>query len=290
LSISKKIFRLWMFFIVGIVLMIFLSNAVIQNILGLDTEMFFEELKNGNTKVLVAEYILFIFQQLFVFLFTAVFWVKMYNNGDFADMGIRFRVKWQYVFLSIGIFLLGMPVLEYIIEFNQNISLPDRFSDMEENMKNVEEQNFDIVKAFLGEFSPLRLVINIVALALVPAICEELFFRGALQGVLIKRYGNIHISIWVVAFLFSLFHSSFYGFIPRFLLGALFGYMTIWSGSLIPAMVAHFINNAVSVVGSYILIGGNSDEFMESDNKTIPLLSLILTVGLITMFYRKKVS
>jgi len=180
LSISKKIFRLWLFFIAGIVLMILLSNAVIQNVLGLDSEMFFEELKKGNTKVLTAEYVLFIFQQLFVFLFTAVFWVKMYNHGDFSDMGIRFKVKWQYVFLSLGIFVVGLPILEYIIEFNQNISLPERFSEMEESMKNVEEQNAEIVGAFLGDFSPLRLIVNVFALALVPAICEEVFFRGGL--------------------------------------------------------------------------------------------------------------
>jgi len=97
------------------------------------------------------------------------------------------------------------------------------------------------------------------------------------------------VSIWVVALLFSLFHSSFYGFIPRLLLGGLFGYMTVWSGSLLPAIVIHFINNALSVVGSYVLLSGNNDELMESDNKIIPLLSLLLTMGLITMFYRKRV-
>jgi len=64
---------------------------------------------------------------------------------------------------------------------------------------------------------------------------------------------NIHAAIWVTAFIFSAIHVQFYGFLPRILLGAAFGYMAVWSGSLWLPILAHFINNAVGVIAFYIV-------------------------------------
>ena len=90
-------------------------------------------------------------------------------------------------------------------------------------------------------------------MAILPAVGEELLFRGLLQQKLFSCFKNIHISIWITAFLFSALHLQFFGFFPRFLLGALLGYMFYWSGSLWLPIIAHFTNNALALLMSFFI-------------------------------------
>ncbi len=62
--------------------------------------------------------------------------------------------------------------------------------------------------------------------------------------------------IWVSAILFSALHMQFYGFFPRMLLGAFFGYLLLWSGSLWLPIIAHFVNNCVAVIFYYLKFNG----------------------------------
>lgn len=93
----------------------------------------------------------------------------------------------------------------------------------------------------------------LVAIAVLPAIFEEIAFRGVLMPRLARATGNIHAAVWISAALFSAIHLQFFGFIPRMLIGAGLGYLVIHSGRLWPAMVAHFVNNGMAVVSAYIM-------------------------------------
>lgn len=88
---------------------------------------------------------------------------------------------------------------------------------------------------------------NILVIALLPAIAEELLFRGAVQRSFNRMFNNPHVAIWLAAFIFSAIHVQFFGFFPRMLLGAAFGYIYLWTGSIWYAMFAHFLNNAAAV-------------------------------------------
>ena len=90
----------------------------------------------------------------------------------------------------------------------------------------------------------------LVSVALLPALCEEWLFRGTLQPLLIRASGNIHVGIWISAGLFSAIHMQFFGFIPRMLLGAAFGYLVVHSGSIWPAVTGHLVNNAGVVIAA----------------------------------------
>nr|WP_255476780.1 CPBP family intramembrane glutamic endopeptidase [Mucilaginibacter sp. AK015] len=93
---------------------------------------------------------------------------------------------------------------------------------------------------------------NIILIGFLTAVAEEFMFRGGLQTIFTKWTKNTHVAIWVTAAIFSAFHMEFYGFLPRLLLGALFGYFTAYSGSIWPAVWGHFLNNGTAVLATYL--------------------------------------
>jgi len=104
------------------------------------------------------------------------------------------------------------------------------------------------------------MLFNIFMIAIVAAIGEELIFRGVIQKIFARWTGNIHLAIIITGFLFSLIHLQFYGFFPRWLLGVMFGYLMVWSGTLWLPIFAHFVNNAVAVLVSYLIHKGTISE------------------------------
>jgi hypothetical protein len=95
------------------------------------------------------------------------------------------------------------------------------------------------------------MTLNLVIIALTPAIAEELIFRGVFQRIFYNLFRSGHMAIWFTAFLFSTLHFQFFGFIPRFILGLVFGYLYFWSGTLWLPVISHFVNNAFPVVLAY---------------------------------------
>ena len=129
-----------------------------------------------------------------------------------------------------------------------------------------------------------RRIIVIISVALVPAVFEELAFRGALQPLLIKATGKPWIGIAIASVIFSAIHFQFYGFLPRLFLGALFGWFAYRSGSLIPGMVAHFVNNAGAALTLWYT-GSMTEDLFEVDTWAV-LLSVALTAGTLVAYHR----
>ena len=129
------------------------------------------------------------------------------------------------------------------------------------------------------------LFLNLFLVALLPGICEEMVFRGVLQPLIAKSARNVHIGVWVSAFLFSAIHFQFYGFIPRLLLGVYFGYLVIHMGSLWPAILAHFLNNAAAVIGHYTANTGITESVDQVESQTTEPLALITSVVFFSLFF-----
>ena len=157
-------------------------------------------------------------------------------------------------------------------------------------MKQMEQQAETLTLRFLQVKSFGALLINLFVMALLPAIGEELTFRG----LLLRRV--THVTIWAVAILFAAIHLQFYGFVPRMLMGAMFGYVFVWTGSLWVPVIMHFVNNGMAVIAYYIEQSVVSDQgseqniadtFGAGDTWWLGVLSLLITSLGLLIFYRR---
>jgi membrane protease YdiL (CAAX protease family) len=193
-------------------------------------------------------------------------------------------------FLITGIIVISfMAVNSVFIEWNASFHFPEFLNDFEQWARARETYAEEITK-FLTNFNSLgEFFFAFIIIALLPGIGEELVFRGLLQPQLHRATGNVHVAIWISAVLFSAIHMQFFGFIPRVLLGALFGYLYLWSGNLLVPMFAHFMNNGFSVLMLYLKQLGIIDidiETTEAAPWPAVISFAIITFGL--MVYLKK--
>lgn len=124
------------------------------------------------------------------------------------------------------------------------------------------EKMIESMTEYLASGEGLQRVVILLGIAGLPAIFEELSFRGVLQPLLIRATGSAFWGILLTSIIFSAIHFQFYGFLPRVLLGALFGWMAHRSGSLLPGMVAHFVNNALAAITLWVT-GSMTDDILD---------------------------
>jgi uncharacterized protein len=174
---------------------------------------------------------------------------------------------------------------------NAQLDLPASMSGLESWMKEMEAQLMELTK-FLTDFQTIpELLAGIMVIGILAGIGEELFFRGLVQPKIQYYLKSSHWGIWVTAIIFSAIHVQFYGFLPRVFLGALFGYMYHYSGSLWYPILAHIINNSVTVLLVYLSNQGMIEFDLESTDTvsyTAAFLGLLLLI--VGFLYFKKVN
>ncbi|MFA6126486.1 MAG: CPBP family intramembrane glutamic endopeptidase [Bacteroidales bacterium] len=211
------------------------------------------------------------------------------------------RNPWLYLGISKGpdkilatvvliLAVLIMPVLNLLSVVNGELQLPAFMAGLEDWMKKTEEQAGQLTVAFLTVNSFAGYLVNVLMVVLIPAFGEEFFFRGVLQKLFHKWFRNPHVAIVVVAILFSAFHMQFYGFLPRFVLGVLFGYLFWWSGNIWYPILAHGINNFLPVTLTYFFRDrfdpAGLDEIGTGPEAWIwAIPALLLSIGAILYFY-----
>ncbi len=207
-------------------------------------------------------------------------------------LGIQAPKSASSFLLVIFLMLLAMPLINLIAYFNANMDLPASWDTLENYLKVKEESAQQLIEGFLNVTTVSGLLFNIFLIGVLPAIGEELAFRGILQRLFANWTRNPHWGIIIAAFLFSAIHMQFYGFIPRFLLGILFGYLYYWSGSIWMPILAHFVNNTTAVL-AYFFMGGEMIEQMDNMGVTTGTLasaaiaSVLFTVT-IYYFWKKE--
>ncbi len=171
------------------------------------------------------------------------------NKRDFYrfDFGSH---KWLLALASVVIYALLSPLIDWIGFWNNHWNVGKMFSMMSDEYYHTV---MGIVRKAASAGS-VGLLIMVLVMAVIPAICEELFFRVGLQQLLGKWFKNDHVAVVVTAFVFSLMHMDMSGFLVRFVMGLVLGYVFLYSRSLVPNVMLHFLNNAVATISTYVAI------------------------------------
>lgn len=189
-----------------------------------------------------------------IFLFPSLVYIY-FEKGEISKSVIHYKIEknnLQSLLIIILLSVILIPVIAFLGELNRLVHFPESLKEVEIWMMQLEEKNGSIIALLTQDLNMGNYLKNILIMAIIPAICEELFFRGVLQTYCIQLFRNKHIAILITAIIFSIIHFQFYGFIPRVLLGIYLGYLMIWSGSLLLPIIAHFMHNFLSITFDYV--------------------------------------
>lgn len=179
-----------------------------------------------------------------------------HEKNPFSGVCMTKGAKVGKYLLAVAFMLAIMPAVELLSSLNASYSFPESMKGIEDYFRAADMRAMEATQRALSGSGVGFYILNIIALAITPAICEEMFFRGVLQKNLVGMMKNKHIAILLTAFVFSAVHIQFSGLLPRFVLGAVLGYLFYTSGSLWTSIVAHATNNALVVSVAYF--GGAS--------------------------------
>lgn len=186
-----------------------------------------------------------------------LFLAYLISSNPLIFLRLNKRVCLSDIAIVVLIMIIAIPFINLLGDLNHRMVLPKSLAWIENWMKTSEETAAQFTEKMLDVHTLAGLLLNIIIIAVIPALGEELFFRGALQGVL-KDWKGIRPAIWLSAILFSAIHFQFYGFVPRMLMGAFFGYLLFWSENLWLPITAHFTNNVIAVIFYYLKLNGVS--------------------------------
>ncbi len=230
-----------------------------------------------------------IVQDIAVFTIPAIIILKLMNSesaGTFPDFKVpHLKECGLVVVLTFCIF----PVTSFTGQINSSMHLPGWLPGIEQWMTNMEKDADSTTDLLIVSKTFGTMMFNLLTFGLTTAVAEELIFRGVFQKIFYNLFRSGHIAIWVTAVLFSAIHFQFFGFIPRFILGLVFGYLFFWSGNLWLPMIAHFVNNSVPVILVYVqgLEKLNTPSDVPLWHQAI-LLPLPIVIDLSVLFYFRK--
>jgi membrane protease YdiL (CAAX protease family) len=189
-----------------------------------------------------------------------------FKERPLYHLGFRPAVKWPFYILAILLLCSAFPLEGWLGVLNRQLPLPQW-------MIRLEKDNDSQVTALLKVTTSFDVFINLLVVAVIPAIFEEMFFRGALQKIMIQLFRSPWTGIVVTAILFSAFHMQFQGFIPRMFLGILLGAVYWYSGSLWANILAHCFFNGIQVVAATYY-----PRLVSDSNPSVPVLAIVISL------------
>lgn len=232
-------------------------------------------------------------QALVAFIGTAVVTTRLATGRPWVFLGVTQRVSVMPFVGVVIVYLLGLPFLNQLIYYNSLMSLPSWLEPVERFMREMEEINGAVTNTILRGTSVSTLLSGILIIGVLTGLAEEFLFRGTLQRTLDMNPRMGQWAIWIAAVIFSAVHMQFYGFFPRLLLGAFFGYLLYSTDSIWPGVFAHAFNNSLVVVSAWLQQLHPS--WPEADmlgvaTEGFPLagfISLAALTGFLILFYRR---
>ncbi len=273
------------FFFLGTFILSLFNGLTIKEIIKINSDI------NGNISIIKQGQLIY---SLSLFFFPTFVIAYFFDKNPLNFYGLNKSAVGIDYLNVIFLIIISLPIVNFLAHLNSNLHLPSSLSFISDMMHQMEDKAKVLTDRLLSVTSFSQLIVNIIVIALVPAIGEELFFRGLIQKHLIEWFKNVHIAIFVTAFVFSAFHFQFFTFLPRLFLGIVLGYLFVWSKSLWLNITAHFTNNAIAVIAYFIIykksIPTNNMESFGADPKTMifALYSTVLFFIVLYFIYRNE--
>ncbi len=174
------------------------------------------------------------------------------SSSDF----LRLRIPSAGVLLLplIGIISLQQMLQVYLV-FQDRIPLPPDVQNLVRQLQDMIEQMTNLLA---GAATPRELGAVLLVIGLIPAVCEELLFRGLVMRSLERTLGPLS-AIVLTGVIFAAYHLNPFTFVPLAVLGAYLGFLAVRSGSIWTSVAAHFYNNAYACISLYYT---KSDSFI----------------------------
>ncbi len=185
--------------------------------------------------------------QLLMFLLPAIVvaYLAYSHRWKFA-LGFERPPQLIWIVLSLVWWAFSLPLLQFIYWINLQLPMAEWVKDMDID----QTKTIEFILSYKDR-SELLLVVFLVSI--LPAISEELFFRGFLQRQLTRFLGNETAAIFLGAFIFSAIHMQFQGFLPRMFMGAMMGFALVWTRSLWTPIILHAAHNLASIIGFFAM-------------------------------------
>ena len=222
-------------------------------------------------------------QNIGMFIIPAIITARIFNPGKtWQVMQLGHMPRISHVAMMLLIYLASIPAMNAIVAWNEGWQLPESLSWM----RAMEDEAMRMTEMMMNVSSIGQLIVVILIVGLLTGIGEELMFRGSLQRLMSERNINTHIAVWVTAFVFSAIHMQAFGFVPRLLLGAFFGYMMAWSGNLWLPILAHALNNSLTTL-TYHYPSLEHMMWIGTEPTTMSIVvSIVATTILLCIYYK----
>lgn len=234
-----------------------------------------------------------ILQDMFVMFFPAYLVFKFSAQRPFYMLGMKKDgAMGEKLLFSLSVYIAAVVGTSVLAMWNANIVFPEFLSGLETIFRDMEDSAMETTKKFFSGSSFSDLAINIFVAAFMAALVEEMFFRGALQQLLSKWFNNGHVAVWVTAFIFSAIHLQFFGFVPRLIMGAILGYLFLYTRNLWVPFFYHFVNNTMVIIVNFYWGETSFVKEMDATKPTIAAwillcISFVVTLALFAKWGRK---
>jgi len=229
-----------------------------------------------------------LFFQLGGFLFPSVIFAMLFTEKPNNYLHIKTAPRFNQIGILIILFLALTIFNDWLTRINNQLDLSFISEDLQQKIVYDETIIKQSIYAYIG-LSWRSYFVNLFLLAVIPAICEEMAFRGLFQHLLSKISGKIHVGVWLTAFVFAFIHFQFLDFLPRMALGLIFGYIVILTGNLWSSILLHFLNNGFALTLEFLSRKGiiSTDSYWFHFGPLSLVISILVAIGLIYLLKKQ---
>ena len=266
----------------GLILAAIVSAIIIFTMMGGSfsalsvTEIMKPEHANANKVLQIASTLALFFAPAFVFALSV-------HRKPLQYLRFNTKISAKQIGLVILVAFTGLFLSGALGEINELIPIPN---GLRTYFKKLEDDYTMQMMAMIQMKNIADYLISLIIIALAPAIFEEVFFRGALQNLFTNWFKKPWVAILITSIIFSAIHMSYFGFLPRAMLGVVLGLLFYYSKNIWTNILAHFLNNGIAVTQIYILSqkGKIDKKSLDALNSTQFPVGIVVLLAATTIF------